>query len=74
MGDFRINKGRLEKRIKDLSQFGMNEVGGIDRSIGSEADKKTRKWLINLFQEKLRAKVKIDSIANIWAKVDGKNN
>lgn len=66
-----INKERLEKRIKDLSQFGMNEVGGIDRSIGSEADKKARKWLMNLFKEQLKAKITIDPIANMWAKVDG---
>lgn len=74
MDDFTINKGRLEKRIKDLSVFGMNEVGGIDRSIGSEADKKARKWLTDLFEEQLKAKVKIDPIANIWAKLDGNEN
>ena len=74
MSGFTINRKRIEKRIMDLSRFGINEYGGIDRAIGSEADKKTRKWLIDLLKNELKAEIKIDPIANIWAKVDGKED
>jgi N-carbamoyl-L-amino-acid hydrolase len=70
--DIRINRERIEGNLKELSQFGINENGGIDRSIGSTADKKARKWLINKLVKDLEGKVNIDPIANIWAVMEGK--
>lgn len=66
-----VNKDRIQRNLEQLSLFGMNESGGIDRSIGSDADKNARKWLINKLEKELDGKVNIDPIANIWAIIDG---
>lgn len=69
-----INRDRIENNLKQLSLFGINENGGIDRSIGSDADKNARKWLISKLDKELDYKVNIDPIANIWATVNGCEN
>lgn len=69
--DIKINKDRIQRNLKELSLFGINESGGIDRSIGSDADKNARKWLINKLEKELEGKVNIDPIANIWATIHG---
>ncbi|WP_084115284.1 M20 family metallo-hydrolase [Clostridium acidisoli] len=66
-----INEVRIIERLNLLSQFGQNNGGGIDRAFGSEADIEARNWLKNLWENELNFKVKIDSIANMWARVDG---
>ncbi|MEQ8199762.1 MAG: M20 family metallo-hydrolase [Clostridiaceae bacterium] len=71
MKNITINIKRIENNLKELSLFGMNESGGIDRSIGSDADKNARKWLIDKLEKELDSKVNIDPIANIWAMVNG---
>lgn len=48
----RVNKERLKQNIEELAQFGLNANGGVDRSIGSEADLLARKWLTD-YAEKL---------------------
>lgn len=66
-----INKRRIYDNLNRLSTFGRNENGGIDRSFGDKADIEARKWIEKLWKEDLGLKVKIDPIANIWAKLDG---
>ncbi len=70
--NIKINKDRIQRNLKELSLFGINENGGIDRSIGSDADKNARKWLINKLEKELNFKANIDPIANIWAKGNDK--
>lgn len=66
----RVNKERLKQNIEELAQFGLNANGGMDRSIGSEADLQARKWLTD-YAEKLGARVHTDAIANIHAVLPG---
>ncbi|WP_196599674.1 Zn-dependent hydrolase [Pectinatus frisingensis] len=62
-----INKERLLYRLEEMSQFGLNKkTGGIDRQLGSQADKDTRKWLKNIWNNEMRLNVTVDAIANIW--------
>lgn len=65
-----VNRERLEHNIEELAQFGLNANGGVDRSIGSEADLQARKWLTD-YCTKLGAKVHTDAIANIHAVIPG---
>ncbi len=65
-----INIQRLQENIQKLASFGMNSQGGIDRSIGSQADIEARKWLIQQ-SKNLGATVKIDGIANIYMNLEG---
>lgn len=66
-----INKDRLENHLRTLATFGMNKGSGIDRSLGSEADREAREWLSQLWQEAFQTQVKIDPIANMWAGIEG---
>lgn len=69
-----INIRRLEGNLQALSQIGRNEQGGIDRALGSETDRKARKWLIDYWQRELGLDVRIDAIANMWVRRPGKLN
>lgn len=69
MEKYVVSADRIQQMITELSQYGKNKDGGIDRSIGSKEDMQAREWLI-VQCEKLGAKVRIDSIANIWAEIN----
>jgi len=60
----RINKARLQERLDRLAEFGMNEHGGIDRVAFSQADKKSREYIISLM-EQAGLDVRKDPAANI---------
>lgn len=68
----RINKVRLEERLNQLAEYGMNEHGGIDRVAFSQADKESRKYIISLMKE-AGLKVSIDPAANIIGRREGEN-
>lgn len=68
---FLVNKERMENDIEALAQFGLNEKGGVDRSIGSEMDLKAREWLCRQC-ESFGAEVKVDAIANVFATIEGR--
>jgi N-carbamoyl-L-amino-acid hydrolase len=63
----KINSKRLEENIIALAQFGLNEKGGVDRSLGSNADIRAREWLVQKALS-LGMKVHMDAISNIWMK------
>lgn len=65
-----INGKRLETWLKELAQFGLNEQGGIDRSIGSQADLDARNYLKTLWQD-MKLDIRTDGIANLWATCPG---
>jgi N-carbamoyl-L-amino-acid hydrolase len=67
----KININRLEKNLKDLSAVGKNDKGGIDRALGSEADREARKWLMAYWDKNLELPVKTDAIANMWVERAG---
>lgn len=62
----RINAGRLEKQLSELGHYGENEQGGVDRSIGSEADLQAREYLKKLWRD-MGLQIRTDAIANLWA-------
>lgn len=61
-----INEERLSRHLEELAGFGKNDRGGIDRSIGSEADRKARSYLTDLWKN-IGLNVRVDPIANLWA-------
>lgn len=68
----KINMDRLVSNLQTLGKIGLNESGGLDRTAFTDAELQARNWLF----EKLNAinlTVKVDEIANIWAKREGSN-
>ncbi len=49
--DLRVNKGRIEERIKMLSRYGRNEDGGVDRVAFSDAAIAGRAFVQRLMRE-----------------------
>lgn len=67
-----INKQRLLLRLAEMAQFGFDEqTGGINRQLGSKADKDTRIWLKNIWQNEMGLEVTVDPIANMWGHYAG---
>lgn len=66
-----VNRKRLHERLDALARFGRNDNGGIDRSIGSPADRDARAWLTAQWQS-AGLDVRTDAIANLWARTPGK--
>ena len=71
---YEINGARLVNNLFTMARFGQNEGGGIDRSLGSQADYDTREWLKSYWQEHLKVKPETDAIANLWVKYNGTEN
>ncbi|MET1250161.1 Zn-dependent hydrolase [Sporolactobacillus sp. STCC-11] len=69
-----INKERLIRRFHQLEKYGLNRHGGIDRSLGSDSDIHTRKWLVEEWEKAFSEKAFIDPVANLWIGVRGKQN
>ena len=63
---------RLEKRIMALSQFGIQEGGGVMRPGFGEADMEARKYVMDLMKS-LQLKVSIDAVGNIIGRRAGKD-
>ena len=66
-----VDEARICARLKELSVFGKNAQGGIDRNFGSAADLRARDYLIALLRTEIGAAVRIDAAANIWAGING---
>lgn len=71
---YEINGARLIHNLFTMAKFGQNEGGGIDRSLGSQADYDTREWLKSYWQEHLKIEPETDAIANLWVKYSGTEN
>lgn len=69
----KINIERLERNLFELAGIGKNENGGIDRALGSEADRQARKWLIHYWETKTGIPVRIDAMANLWIRREGED-
>ncbi|WDF05748.1 M20 family metallo-hydrolase [Shouchella hunanensis] len=62
-----INGKRLSNSIHELSQFGQNDGGGLDRTTFTDSELKARDWLKEQLS-KLNVHVHTDEAANIWGK------
>ncbi|HPF45316.1 MAG TPA: M20 family metallo-hydrolase [Emcibacteraceae bacterium] len=63
---------RLEKRIIDLSQYGRNADGGVDRVAFSDANVEGHKFMVGLMKAS-GLEVSVDPAGNIIGKRPGKN-
>lgn len=61
-----IDAERLARRLQELSAFGKNAAGGIDRSVGCEADRRARAYITDTWRG-MGLRVWVDPIANLWA-------
>ncbi|MCL1632145.1 Zn-dependent hydrolase [Sporolactobacillus sp. CPB3-1] len=66
-----VNEERIAGRLNQLAQYGINDHGGIDRSLGSRADMDARAWLKDLWKREVAADVSTDPAANLWAEREG---
>jgi beta-ureidopropionase / N-carbamoyl-L-amino-acid hydrolase len=67
----RVDGARLNRRLAELSVFGRNEDGGIDRVGYSDADLAARRWTVERMRE-AGLLVRIDSAANIRGRREGR--
>src|SRR5256885_11674690 len=68
--NFRADANRMEKRIQELSAFGANREGGVNRVAFSDADVEGRKYIRSLM-EKAGLKVSVDAAGNIIGHREG---
>ena len=66
-----INLDRLMTNLFEMAKIGMNEQGGIDRALGSQADYETRQWLLSYWERNFNIHPVVDPIANMWVKREG---
>ena len=67
-----INIDRLMTNLFEMAKIGMNEKGGIDRALGSQADYETRQWLLSYWEKNFKLHPFVDPIANMWVKRKGR--
>ncbi|NAY91818.1 hydantoinase/carbamoylase family amidase [Muricauda sp. JGD-17] len=67
---FKVNQDRLEKRIFDLAQFGMQENGETERVAFSDADIAARDWVVKTMKD-MNMEVQIDFAGNIIGRRSG---
>ena len=65
-----VDSDRIETRIAELSRFGQNADGGVDRVAFSDADKAGREYVIGLMRE-AGLTVRVDTAGNIIGRRDG---
>lgn len=70
MNNLRVNSQRLEQRIAELAEFGVNAHGGLDRVAFSDADIQGRKYLISLMKD-AALDVRVDEAGNIIGRREG---
>ena len=66
----RVNSGRIETRILQLSEFGKNPEGGVSRVAFSQADIQGREYIMTLMRE-AGLKVRTDAAGNILGRKEG---
>ena len=66
-----ISPERLMRAFGRMSQFGLNEDGGIDRSFASRADRQARQWILQEWQS-MGLETRVDPVANLWGSMEGR--
>lgn len=69
----KVNQDRLEKRIFELAQFGLQENGETERVAFSDADVAAQKWVVQTLED-LNLEVHIDFAGNIIGTRKGKDS
>ncbi len=68
--ELRVDAGRIERRILELSAFGRNREGGVSRVAFSEADVEGRAYVMELMRE-AGLDVTVDAAGNIIGRLEG---
>ncbi|MGB3143162.1 MAG: Zn-dependent hydrolase [Maribacter sp.] len=68
----KVNKDRLENRIKELAQFGIQENGETERVAFSDADVEAQQWVISQLKG-MGLATYVDYVGNVIAKRFGTN-
>ena len=68
--EIKVDQDRLEKRIFDLADFGMQENGETERVAFSDADIEARNWVVQTLKD-FGMEVTIDAAGNIIGKREG---
>lgn len=66
----RINGGRVNAQLAELSRFGRNPQGGVSRVAYSDADRDGRAYVVELMRA-AGLTVEVDTAANIWGRRAG---
>lgn len=66
----RVDGARLNRRLTELSRFGSNAAGGIDRVAFSDADLEAREWVAGLMRE-ADLEVRVDLAGNLLGRREG---
>jgi len=67
---WRVDGGRLEQRLKDLSRFGANPQGGVSRVAFSPADVEGRAFAMEMMRA-AKLEVRVDPVGNIFGRRPG---
>ena len=67
---WRVDAGRLERRLQDLSRFGANPQGGVSRVAFSPADVEGRAFTMEMMRA-AKLDVRIDPVGNILGRRPG---
>jgi N-carbamoyl-L-amino-acid hydrolase len=67
---WRVDAGRLERRLRDLSRFGANPQGGVSRVAFSPADVEGRAFTMEMMRA-AKLEVRVDSVGNIFGRRPG---
>ena len=62
--NLKVDQDRLEKRIFDLAEFGLQTNGETERVAFSDADIEARNWVIKTLED-FGMEVKVDAAGNI---------
>jgi len=65
-----VDAGRIENHIDELSAFGRNQDGGVDRVAFSPADIEARKYITGLMSD-AGLEIRIDTAGNIIGRLEG---
>ncbi len=68
-----VDADRIERHIIELSAFGRNPDGGVDRVAFSQADLDARRYIEGLMQQ-ARLQVRIDTAGNMIGRREGNEN
>lgn len=66
----RVNGPRLNGWLAELSRFGANDGGGVDRVAFSQADVEARAWVAEVMRS-AGLDVSVDLAGNLWGRRDG---
>ncbi|KRM92087.1 Zn-dependent hydrolase [Liquorilactobacillus cacaonum] len=66
MLNLKVNKARIQHNILELGEIGLSQKGGVNRSLASQADIDSRKWIKEYWLKNVVSEITTDVGANLW--------